>query len=312
MKVATGYIYHNDCLKHEMGAGHPESPQRLQAINDQLIASGLMDLLRHYEAPLATREAILRVHEAAYLSDLEARLPSSGYVELDPDTRMNPDSLQAAYRAAGAGLLATDLVLDGVLENAFCAVRPPGHHAEAGRAMGFCLFNNIAIAVRHALEVRGLERVAIVDFDVHHGNGTETILREDERVLFCSSFQHPFYPNTPLIEQQPRLVHVPLAAGSGSQAFREGIEQRWLPALEAFQPQLIFVSAGFDGHVEDEMSSLQLRDEDFAWVSTLICEQARSHAQGRLVSLLEGGYALHALGRSVAQHLRALLGVDEW
>ncbi len=310
--MATAYIQHPDCLKHEMGTGHPESPARLQAIDDQLIASGLMDLLRHHEAPLATREAILRVHEPDYLRALEASLPEVGYVELDPDTRMNPHSLQAAYRAAGAGLLGTDLVLDGEAENAFCAVRPPGHHAEAGRAMGFCLFNNIAIAVRHALEVHGLQRVAIVDFDVHHGNGTETILREDERVLFCSSFQHPFYPHTPLIEQHPRLIHVPLPAGSGSQAFREGIVQKWLPALEAFRPQLIFVSAGFDGHVEDEMSSLQLRDDDYAWVSALICEQARQHADGRVVSLLEGGYALHALGRSVALHLRALLGVDSW
>ncbi len=209
-------------------------------------------------------------------------------------------------------MLGTELVLNGEAENAFCAVRPPGHHAEARRAMGFCLFNNIAIAVRHALEVYGLQRVAIVDFDVHHGNGTETILGADERVLFCSSFQHPSYPHTPLIEQHPRLIHVPLAAGSGSQVFRERIEQKWLPALEAFQPQMIFVSAGFDGHVEDEMSSLQLRDDDYAWVSALICEQARQYADGRLVSLLEGGYALHALGRSVALHLRALLWVDRW
>jgi acetoin utilization deacetylase AcuC-like enzyme len=223
---------------------------------------------------------------------------------------MNPHTLEAAYRAAGAAVLATDRVIAGTVENAFCAVRPPGHHAEAGRAMGFCFLNNIAIAAAHALEEHGLERVAIVDFDVHHGNGTEAMFGGDERVLLCSSFQHPFYPGTELGQQPPNVIHAPLRAGDGSVAFREAYEQQLLPALEAFAPQLIFISAGFDAHIEDEMSGIELYDSDYSWVTQRLVAAAARHAGGRIVSLLEGGYALNALGRSATQHIRVLMGID--
>ncbi|MCW8918130.1 MAG: histone deacetylase family protein [Gammaproteobacteria bacterium] len=307
--MSTAYLTHPVFLQHEMGAHHPERPARLYAIEDRLIASGLFDLLRHYRAPRASREALLRVHTADYLDLLAQRSPQQGYRQLDPDTMMNPHTLEAAWHAAGAAVQATDLVLSGVVENAFCAVRPPGHHALAARAMGFCFFNNIAVGVAHALAAHGLQRVAIVDFDVHHGNGSEAIFAADDRVLLCSSFQHPFYPGTDLKPHHPNIVHAPLRAGDGSSALRAAYSEHLLPALEAFAPQMIFISAGFDGHVEDEMSALQLTDGDYAWLTRQLVDAAARHAQGRLVSLLEGGYALNALGRSCAQHIRVLMGL---
>jgi len=291
-----------------MFEGHPESPQRLSAIEDRLIASGILDLLHYREAPAVTREQLLRVHDAAYIDSIEARAPDSGLAELDPDTFMNRHTLTAARHAAGAVVLAVDEVLAGRVDNAFCAVRPPGHHAEHDRAMGFCLFNNVAVGTAHALAAHGLERVAIVDFDVHHGNGSEDIFKRSTDVLFCSSYQHPFYPYTEA-SQSPSLVHAPLPAGSGGTGFREAIETHWLPALEAFRPQLVMVSAGFDGHREDEMAGLGLSDADYTWVTARIIEVADRHAGGRIVSALEGGYALQALGRSVELHLRGLLGL---
>lgn len=306
--MRTAYITHPVCHRHAMFEGHPECPQRLDAIEDRLIGSGIFDLLQHREAPAVTREQLLRVHAADYLDDLEARAPSEGLTELDPDTWMNPYTLSAARHAAGAVVLAVDEVIGGRVDNAFCAVRPPGHHAEHNRAMGFCLFNNIAVGAAHALAAHNLERVAIVDFDVHHGNGSEEIFSRSDDVLFCSSYQHPFYPfATPT--QSPLMVHAPLPAGSGSTAFREAIETHWLPALDAFRPQLLLVSAGFDGHREDDMAMLGLEDGDYAWVTARIVEVAERHAQGRIVSTLEGGYALDALGRSVELHLRGLLGL---
>lgn len=305
--MATAYITHPDCLLHEMGPHHPESPQRLRAIDDRLIASGVMDLLRHYEAPRASRAQLGRVHTADYIQRLHDLAPQAGHVQLDPDTAMNRHSLHAALHAAGAVVLATDLVMAGTVENAFCAVRPPGHHAEPDHAMGFCLFNNLAVGVAHALAGHGLERVAIIDFDVHHGNGTETMFRHEPRVLFCSSFQHPFYPHTPLVPDQPNLLQLPLPAGTGSAAFRAAFEQQLFPAVERFAPQMLFVSAGFDAHLEDEMSLLALTDEDYSWVSERIVAVAERHAAGRIVSTLEGGYALHALGRCVTRHIRALM-----
>jgi acetoin utilization deacetylase AcuC-like enzyme len=307
--MSTAYITHPLFLQHEMGAHHPERPARLHAIEDRLIASGLFDLLRHYRAPRAGREALLRVHTADYLDELAQRSPQQGYRQLDPDTLMNPHTLEAAWHAAGAAVEATDLVLNGVVENAFCAVRPPGHHALAARAMGFCFFNNVAVGVAHALAAHGLQRVAIVDFDVHHGNGSEAMFAGDERVLLCSSFQHPFYPGTDLTPRHPNIVHAPLRAGGDGSALRAAYNERLLPALEAFAPQMIFISAGFDGHVEDEMSALQLTDGDYAWLTRQLVDVAARHAQGRLVSLLEGGYALDALGRSCAQHIRVLMGL---
>jgi acetoin utilization deacetylase AcuC-like enzyme len=262
------------------------------------------------EAPLATREAILRVHDPDYYDALEAAVPSHGIVHLDPDTAMCPHTWTAALRAAGAAVLAADMVLSGEAQSAFCCVRPPGHHAERRRAMGFCFFNNVAVGAAHALEAHGIERLAVVDFDVHHGNGTENIFEGDERVLMVSTFQHPFYPYSGTESRSDRMVNVPLAAYSGSREFRETVDHIWMPALEQFAPQAIFVSAGFDAHRDDDMAMLNLTEQDYAWVTRRIVDQARRSADGRVVSLLEGGYELNALARSVAAHLRVLAGID--
>ena len=305
--MTLALITHQACQLHDMGSWHPESPARLQAIQDQLISSGLDWLLRHYDAPEVTREQLLRVHDEAYIDSLFQASPQQGHVEVGEDCIMNPHTLQAALHAAGAAILGVDLVMNGVVQDAFCAVRPPGHHAERARAMGFCFFNNIAVAAAHALAHHKLERVAIVDFDVHHGNGTEQIFLDQPRVLFCSSFQHPFYPHSGADTQRDHIINLPLPANSDGTAFREAVSEHWLPALEAFQPQLMLCSAGFDGHREDDMAMLQLVEDDYAWVTGKIKTLAQRHAEGRVVSTLEGGYALSALGRSVVAHLRALI-----
>ncbi len=289
-----------------MGAQHPESPDRLTTIEDYLLASGLTDHLILELAPTATREQLQRVHDERYLDAIEAVSPKTGLVNLDPDTAMNPYSLAAALRAAGAVIRATDMVLGGEADNAFCNVRPPGHHACRGRAMGFCLFNNLAVGVAHALEAYGLERVAIVDFDVHHGNGTEDIFAQERRVLMVSTFQYPFYPHCGTEGRSERMVNIPLAAHSGSMQFREAVENYWLPSLDAFAPNMLFVSAGFDAHRDDDMASLALVESDYAWVTKQIVEVAERHAAGRIVSTLEGGYNLHALARSANAHIRGL------
>ena len=289
-----------------MGVQHPECPDRLHAIEDQLIASGLIGYLQEHDAPLAAYEHLARVHDEHYLDGITHSVPERGLVHLDPDTAMCPSTLPAALRAAGAAVLATDLVLRGEAATAFCCVRPPGHHAERDRAMGFCFFNNVAVGAAHALETHGLERVAVVDFDVHHGNGTEDIFRHDPRVLMVSSFQHPFYPYSGVEGRSERMVNVPLPAYSDGQRFRACVEEHWLPALERFAPRMIFVSAGFDAHREDDMASLSLTEADYAWVTRRIKDLASRHAQGRVVSVLEGGYALSALGRSVVAHVREL------
>ena len=294
-------------MLHDMGPYHPECPDRLAAIGDRLIASGVDVHLDHHTAPSATREQLLRVHEADYLDSVEAASPTSGLAYLDPDTALCPDSLTAAKHAAGAVVLGVDLVVAGTCRNAFCAVRPPGHHAERSRAMGFCVINSVAVAAAHALAVHGLERVAIVDFDVHHGNGTEDILAGDEHVLMVSFFQHPFYPYSGVEPRGPNMLNVPLEPGSGSDAFREVVRERLVPALDAFRPQLVLVSAGFDAHREDPLAGLELVDDDYAWVTEQLTQVAARHADGRVVSTLEGGYALSALGRSAAQHVRTLL-----
>jgi len=304
--VATAFITHPDCREHDPVSHHPESPARLQAITDGLIKAGLQQQLSHYEAPQASREALLRVHSRAHLEAIFAAGNKQELVWLDPDTAMGPGSLNAALRAAGAGVLATELVLAGEVKRAFCAVRPPGHHAGHGQAMGFCLFNNVAVAAAAALARPEIDRVALLDFDVHHGNGTEEIFREEKRLLFCSSFQHPFYPHSELAERQ-NLVQVPLSAGSDGRQFRAEIEAHWLPALEQFEPQMIFISAGFDGHIEDELAELRLTDGDYGWITELACTVADRFADGRVVSMLEGGYSLDEISRSVCQHIRALL-----
>jgi acetoin utilization deacetylase AcuC-like enzyme len=304
--MSTAYITHPDCLLHEMGAGHPECPERLLSIGDQLIASGLLPYLREYDAPLAERAHLLRVHDAQYVDRIAQTEPGAGYVHLDPDTVMNRHSYAAALRAAGAVILATDLVLKGIVGRAFCAVRPPGHHAEYSRAMGFCFFNNVAVGVAHALEEYQLRRVAVIDFDVHHGNGTEDIFRSDERVLMVSTFQHPFYPYSGTEGRSERMVNVPLPARSDGRAFRSAVEDHWLPALRDFVPECLFISAGFDAHREDDMASLALVESDYAWVTQKLLEVAQCSARGRIVSVLEGGYALSALGRSVAAHIKTM------
>ena len=307
----TAFISHPDCLLHEMGAYHPERPARLEAVDDELAACGLIDKMVRYSAPLATHEQLKRVHTSEHITSLEAaaaRASSAGLAYLDPDTAMNRYSLRAAYRAAGAVILATELVMEGKVKNAFCSVRPPGHHAERDRAMGFCLFNNIAAGAAHALEAHALERIAIVDFDVHHGNGTEDIFRNDPRVMMVSIFQHPFYPYSGIAGRSERMVNIPLVAGSGGEIFRKAVSQFWIPALERFKPQMLFVSAGFDAHQDDELASLNFVEDDYAWVTEKIREAAQKYAEGRIVSALEGGYALPALARSVAAHLRVLSG----
>ncbi len=304
--MTAAFITHPDCLRHDMGAYHPERPARLAAIEDQLIASGIGQHLTRYEAPLATDEQLARVHPADYVRAIRDAAPQSGTVHLDPDTAMNPWTLQAALRAAGAAVLATDLVLKNDVKTAFCSVRPPGHHACRARPMGFCIFNNVAVAARHAVHAHGLQRVAIVDFDVHHGNGTEEIFEGDAQVLMVSIFQHPFYPYSGTEDPAANMVNIPLAAGTGSDGLREAVSKAWIPALEDHRPELILFSAGFDAHAEDDMAMLRFSDADYAWVTEQVKQVAERHAQGRIVSLLEGGYALSALGRSVIQHLRVL------
>ena len=306
----TGLLSHVDCAAHEMGSWHPECPARLAAIQDQLIISGLAPHLDYIEAPPASIAALERAHDAAHIDMLRRNIPESGYYTLDPDTLLCPHSWNAALRAAGAVVEATDRVLDGRLANAFCAVRPPGHHARAASAMGFCLLNNIAVGVHHALEVHGLERVAVIDFDVHHGNGTEEILGavdgSQERVLMASFFQHPFYPYCGTDHPMENMVNVPLPAGSNGETVRAVVDQVWMPRLRAFRPQIIFISAGFDAHREDDIGQMALVEADYAYITQRLMQVAREHSEGRIVSSLEGGYNLSALARSVASHVRVL------
>ena len=308
--MLPAYITHADCQLHEMGPHHPECPERLGAINDMLLTKGLLDYMNSYDAPLATLEQLDRAHASGYVRELMAASPAQGYHKLDPDTDMNPHTVRAALRAAGAAVQATDLVLAGDVPTAFCCVRPPGHHAERATAMGFCFFNNVAVGIRHALSVHGLQRVALIDFDVHHGNGSEDIFQGDERVLMCSIFEQGLYPFTGDEATGPNMVNIGLPARSGSDAFRDAVQQHWLPTLEAFAPQLIYISAGFDGHREDDMGNLGLVEADYAWVTQQIMAVAQRHSQGRVISCLEGGYELSPLARSVAAHVRVLIGAD--
>jgi acetoin utilization deacetylase AcuC-like enzyme len=305
--MPTGYYTHPEFLLHEMGHFHPECPERLTAIDDHLISHGIDGLLDRREAPAATREQLERVHRPEYVASLAQCSPASGYHAIDPDTSMNPHTLAAALHAAGAAVAATDAVIAGELENAFCCVRPPGHHAEPDRAMGFCFYNNVAVAARHALEAHGLERVAIIDFDVHHGNGTEAAFRGDARVLMCSFFQHPFYPYSGTEHVAANMSNIPLPAYSNGMVVREVVETIWLPRLHEFKPQMLFISAGFDAHREDDLGQMGLVEQDYAWITGELLAVARAHAQGRIVSCLEGGYNLSALGRSVLAHLKVLL-----
>jgi acetoin utilization deacetylase AcuC-like enzyme len=311
--MTTAFYSHSDCRLHDMGRGHPECPQRLDAIDDFLLASGLEVAIERREAPLADTADLGLAHASNYVSELadvvQPLAETGGSRALDPDTIAGPGTWRAVMRAAGAAVAATDAVIDGSIRNAFCATRPPGHHATRDNAMGFCFFNNVAVAARHALDRRGLERVAIVDFDVHHGNGTEDIIANDDRVLMVSFFQHPLYPGTGTIPLGDNMVNLPIPPYTRGPEIRELIEARWMPRLEAFAPQMIFISAGFDAHREDGLGQLGLVEADYEWITRRIKQVADRHAGGRIVSCLEGGYNLSALARSVAAHVRVLAGV---
>jgi acetoin utilization deacetylase AcuC-like enzyme len=313
--MTTAIYTHADCHRHEMGEWHPECPARLQAIEDQLIASRIDTWLDHRDAPAVDVAEIARVHTPEAIARIRDNVPAKvegehTYFPLDGDTSLNPYSWQAALRAAGAAVAATDAVIAGEIENAFCSIRPPGHHARPDLAMGFCLFNNVAIAARHAMEVHGLERVAIVDFDVHHGNGTEAAFANDARVLMVSFFQHPFYPYTGDGPHADNMLNVPVPAYTGGAEIREIVKTAWLPALHAHRPEMIFISAGFDAHREDDLGQMGLVEADYAWITQQVMDVAKRHAKGRIVSCLEGGYNLSALGRSVVAHVKTLAELE--
>ncbi|MFC5740061.1 histone deacetylase family protein [Dyella tabacisoli] len=299
---------HPACLQHDPGAGQAESPARLRAVLQALDHDRFV-MIDRIEAPRASREELLRVHDAAYVDRILSSAPASGTFRLDEDTLMSPASAEAALRAAGAAVAAVDAVMTGHTGHAFCAVRPPGHHATADKAMGFCLFNNIAVAAAHAVAAHGLKRVAIADFDVHHGNGTQDIFAAEPRVLFVSSHESPLYPGTGHEDEQGvgNIVNAPLSPGDGSYEFRELWDGLLLPRLHAFKPQLVLVSAGFDAHRDDPLANLRLSCEDFAWITERLVALAHAHAGGRLVSSLEGGYNLSALAASASAHVAALL-----
>jgi acetoin utilization deacetylase AcuC-like enzyme len=314
----TGFFFHADCSLHEMGLGHPECPERLAAIEQHLRDSGLASVLHRREAPEASVAELELAHGRMYIASLrgltdglrdELRAGGPAHAQIDPDTCINVHTWDAALRAAGAALAATDAVMAGELDNAFCSVRPPGHHACRDQAMGFCFFNNVAVAARYALERHGLQRVAIVDFDVHHGNGTEDIVAGDERILMVGFFQHPFYPYGGAQTTANNLLNVPVPAYTQGDEVRQLVRQRWLPRLEAFKPELILVSAGFDAHRDDDLGQMGLVEDDYAWLTQQLMDVAQRHARGRMVSCLEGGYRLEALARSVQAHVQVLAGL---
>ena len=306
--MPTLLVTHPDCIAHDPGRGHPEAPGRLSAIMDIFREAEFATVMRQ-DAPLGSEADIARVHEPGFAGAVLAAVPASGHAALDADTILSPGSGKAALRAVGAVTSAVDAVMTGTASNAFCAVRPPGHHAEPSQAMGFCLFNSIAIAARHAQAVHGAKRVAIVDFDVHHGNGTQTVVETDPSLFFASSHQYPLYPGTGAAGETGlgNVVNAPLEAGSDGRVFRRAFETRILPALDAFAPELLLISAGFDAHRADPLAGLELEEADFAWVTARLMESAARHSGGKLVSVLEGGYDLKALAGSAAAHVRTLM-----
>ena len=309
----TGLIYDPYYLDHDMGVGHPESSNRLRAIMQQLDQSGTAARITRIEPRKAEDEWITQIHTPAYVAALHRHAPTSGRVSLDPDTSMSPGSLTAAYLAAGGALAAVDAVMRRQVDHVFCAVRPPGHHAEAGRAMGFCLFNNVAIAARYVQRKHGLKRVLIVDWDVHHGNGTQHSFEDDPSVLFFSTHQYPHYPGTGRATERGRgagegfTINVPMESGEGDEEYRAVFQKSLVPAADAFKPDFVIISAGFDAHKDDPLASMGLTEEGYADLTGIVAGIARRHAEGRVLSSLEGGYHLTSLAGSVDRHIQALL-----
>ncbi|MGB1255459.1 MAG: histone deacetylase family protein [Thiolinea sp.] len=310
--MTIAIISHEKCDLHSNGSPrHPESPQRLDAIRGQLSAAGVDAYCEHYPAVFATKTQLKSVHDGGYVDHVFASSPGEGQlIRLDGDTGMNEHSLDAALYGAGAAIMAVDKVMSDSHDKAFCIIRPPGHHAGHAHSAGFCIFNNVALAALHALEQYGLQRVAIVDFDVHHGDGTEEIVADDSRILFCSSFQHPYYPYSGADSDFSNVINLPMKAGTGGVEWRPVVQESWLPALEAFQPELVIISAGFDSHQDDDMGGFNLLEEDYVWITNELCRLAAKHAQSRVVSCLEGGYELMSLGRSAVAHVEALSACD--
>lgn len=305
--MKTAFISHPDTLLHVMDGSHPESPARITAIREALTRRGIDRKLDHYQAPAATDRELQRVHSPEYVKKIRQLAPKAGLVRLDPDTAMGPMSLSAALHASGAVIFATDLIMRGMADNAFCCIRPPGHHAGRANSAGFCIFNHVAVGAAHAFEKYGIKRAAIIDFDVHHGDGTEDIFKHDPRVLLCSTFQHPFYPHRGADTRSDRMLNIPLPAKSGRKEFQQAFEQEFLPALNQFQPEIIYISAGFDAHADDPLADMRLLDEDYAWMTAFIKKVAARHAKNRIISSLEGGYHLAALGDAVCSHVETLL-----
>ena len=316
----TGFFSHSDCRLHSMGADHPESPARLSAIDDRLLGTGVVDALVSVDAPLAKLSDLHLAHTAEYIAHLievsqrlgveASDLTGLGFYELDPDTSMNAHTWQAALRSAGAAMAAVDAVMNGVLANAFCATRPPGHHAKRDQAMGFCFLSNVALAARYAQAIHGVERVAIIDFDVHHGNGTQDVVQGVPGIEMFSFFQHPFYPYDQPFNGSDNLHNIPVPAYSRGDAIRAVVSEQWLPALHRFKPELLLISAGFDAHRDDDLGQLGLVEADYAWMTQIVMQVANAHSKGRIVSCLEGGYERRSLSTSVEAHIRVLADLD--
>jgi len=306
--MTAAIISHQKCTLHSNGGfDHPEAPERMDAINNRLITSGVDWITRHFDAHAATREQLLRVHDAHYVDKIfEAAPHDAAIINIDGDTAMNEHTLEAALFAAGAAVQAVDLVMGPSHKHTFCSTRPPGHHAGRAHSAGFCIFNNVAVGAAHAMAEYGLSRIAIIDFDVHHGDGTEAIFANDPRVLFCSSFQHPYYPFSGADTKAENIINLPMRAGTRSGEWRDKVRESWLPAIRDYQPELIMISAGFDSHMEDDMGGFNLVEADYVWITRELCQIAKDCGHGRVVSCLEGGYDLSSLGRSVAAHVKEL------
>ncbi|MFT7227594.1 MAG: acetoin utilization deacetylase AcuC-like enzyme [Methylophilaceae bacterium] len=304
--MSTAFISHPDTLLHVMDGSHPESPARMTAIKNAVMASPLKDQLLFTDAPSATKKDLRRVHSDAYVDYIFSVAPKAGLVRLDGDTSMGPMSLEATLHATGAAIHATDLVMQGKVNNAFCCIRPPGHHAGRANSAGFCIFNHVAAGVAYALEKYKLKRVAIIDFDVHHGDGTEDIFKDNASVMLCSTFQHPFYPHKGAESASDHMLNAPLPAKSNGKPFRKVFEKSFRPALEAFKPEIIFISAGFDAHAKDPLADLALTKKDYVWITKFIQHIAKKHANNRIVSSLEGGYHLSSLAEVAVAHIETL------